>query len=251
MSLPSIIEVAELANVAINPRTYGKKEVYAECPFCHARDQRRGKFKLSMNTHFNIYKCWICNESGGVLDFESRLTGIPFHEVRAKYFGEETKPKHPAERLNPRQLKLIGWDEYKRQNHDYFKTNRDSVLNDWNAYKHDEYVKHFAMFMVTAHLENQKKRQDDLLLYIMQSCKNTQIYMMFNHLLSEFVKDDDLRADWAKEGVEIARSAWKVALETFDFDLNKVMLNVVTLYYMQKMYSQNDINDDLNQKRSS
>ena len=49
------------------------------------------------------------------------------------------------------------------------------------------------------------------------------------------MKDEADRAEWAKEGIEIGRAAWKVALSTYDFEMEKVVLNVAFLYYMLKI----------------
>ena len=113
------------------------------------------------------------------------------------------------------------------------------VLNDWQNYEYEELAKHFAMFIVIAHIENQEERQNELLHYVMQSCRDTQIYLMFNRLMAEYVIDEKERAGWAIEGAEIA--AWKVSLSTYDFEMNKVVLNVAFLSHMWKM--------DKNQKR--
>ena len=113
----------------------------------------------SLNTQDQVYKCWYCGVSGGVLDFEGKLSGISYNEVREKYFGKRKKPVHPAESLNTHQLRLIGWAEYKRNDRYEFKRNRESVLRDWKTYEHGELVKHFALFMVVAHIENQAERQ--------------------------------------------------------------------------------------------
>ena len=77
--------------------------------------------------------------------------------------------------------------------------------------------------MVIAHIENQAERQNDLLQYVIQSCHNTQIHLLFNRLLAEYVKDEDERAGWAKEGTEIGRAAWKASLSTYDFGMDKVV----------------------------
>ena len=90
------------------------------------------------------------------------------------------------------------------------------------------------MFIVIAHIENQDERQNELLQYVMQSCHDTQIYLMFNRLLAEYVKDEADRADWAKEGTEIGRAAWKVSFSTYDFEMEKVVFNVAFLYHMLK-----------------
>lgn len=161
-----------------------------------------------------------------MLDFETKLSGIPYADIRIKYFGVREKPLHPAERLNARQLRTIGWAEYKRKNRAAFKKNREAVLRDWNRYEHEELVKHFAMFIVIAHIENQAERQNELLRYVMQSCQETQIYLMFNRVLAEYVKYDMHRADWAIEGAEIGRAAWRASLSTCDFEMNEVVVNV-------------------------
>ena len=69
----------------------------------------------------------------------------------------------------------------------------------------------------------------------MQSCHDTQIHLMFNRLLAEYVKEEDERAGWAIEGAEIGRAAWKVSLSTYDFEMNKVVLNVAFIFHMWKM----------------
>jgi hypothetical protein len=155
--------------------------------------------------------------------------------VREKYFGKRKKPVHPAESLNARQLRLIGWAEYKRKDRHDFKKNRESVLRDWKNYEHEELVKHFALFMVIAHIENQAERQNELLQYLIRSCHKTQINLLFNRLLAEYVKDEEERAGWAKEGTDIGRAAWKVSLSTYDFGMDKVVYNVVFLYHMLVM----------------
>ena len=65
--------------------------------------------------------------------------------------------------------------------------NRETVLRDWKRYEYEELVKHFAMFIVIAHIEHQDERQNDLLQYVMQSCRATKINLLFNRLLAEYV----------------------------------------------------------------
>jgi hypothetical protein len=245
MCLPSIIEVGDRNGIEFNPRTLNKKEVYAKCPFCGD-----GRYKLSLNAEYNVFKCWLCQAKGGVLEFESLLTGVPFNEVKAKYFGKNSKKYHPAEMLSPVQLRKIGWAEYKRHNRDDFKLKKEAVLQDWKEYEREESVKHFAMLMVIAHLENQNERQHDLLEYVVKSCQETGIKLLFSKLMEEYIKNDEDHSDWAIEATEIARSAWKVSIMTCDLDLEKVMLNTVIFYYLQKMYNQNTLKDSLNHKTS-
>lgn len=235
--LPEILKVAEEYGLTFNPRYHGKKETLCKCTFCDedSKPGKGNKFYLSLNTQDQVYKCWYCGVSGGVLDFESKLSGLPYNEVREKYFGIRKKPVHPAESLNARQLRLIGWAEYKRKDRNDFKKNRESVLRDWKNYEHEELVKHFALFMVIAHIENQAARQNELLQYVIQSCHKTQIYLLFSRLLAEYVKDEDERTGWAKEGTEIARAAWKASLSTYDLEMDMVVYNVVFLCHLLKM----------------
>lgn len=232
--LPKILDIAEQNGLTFNPKTYGKKETLCKCPFCE-EDSRPGKgsrFYLSLNTNDQVYKCWYCNVSGGVLDFESRLTGKPYNEIREKYFGGRRKPIHPAERLNPNQLHLIGWKDYRRKDQRSFKQKREKVLQDWKVYEYTQLVELFAEFMVIAHIDNQEKRQTKLLTYLMKRSKETHIYLCFSKLLEEYAKEDHLRADWAKEGVVIARMAWKISYKENDFNLDGIVLQIPFLHYL-------------------
>lgn len=250
MCLPSIIEVAERAGLELNPRSLNKKEVYAKCPFCIGDANRKGSYKLSLNQQYNVFKCWICGEHGGVLDLESRLTRVPFNEVRAKYFGQKRKVTHPAENLSPTQLKMIGWAECKRRNREDFLKRRAEVLHDWKEYEYNEKVKYFALLMVIAHIENQEERQKELLLYLTKACGESSVRMLFSTIMDEYIKEAHERSEWAIEATEIARAAWKVSLKTLDFDMEKVLSNTVMCFYMSKMYNPNKLDDNLNQKSS-
>lgn len=250
MCLPSIIEVAEKTGVELNPRTLNKKEVYAKCPFCSGDAHRKGKYKLSLNQEYNVFKCWICGEHGGVLEFESRLTGVSFEEVKVKYFGQKKRPVHPVEKLSPMQLKKIGWAEYKRRNREDFMKKRAEVIQDWKEYEYSEKVKYFAMLMVIVHLENQEDRQKDLLLHLTKTCGESPIPMLFSTLFDEYLKDVENRSEWAIEGTKVARLAWKLSLVTCDFDFDQVVANTLMSYYLSKMYNQNNLNGALNQKSS-
>lgn len=247
MCLPSIINVAEDAGVELNPRTIGKKEVYAKCPFCLGDSTIKGKYKLSLNQQYNVFKCWLCGEHGGVLEFESKLTGSTFDEVRAKYFGQK-KNYHPAEKLSPMQLKQIGWQSAKRSNPDSFKKKRDAVLHDWKAYEQSEMIKHFALLMVIAHLDDQEERQKELLTFLAQSCQRTGINFLFSRIFEEYVKDDSERSEWTKESIRIARVAWLTSRKSYDFDMVQVVMNVLFFNHLEK--KSNQINAHLNQKRA-
>lgn len=234
MCLPNILDVAEDNGVTIHPPSLKKKEVYAKCPFCLQDSNIKKKFYLSLNVEKNIFKCWYCKIGGGVLEFESRLTGLSFQNVKEKYFGKDKKKRHYAEYLSPIQLRKIGWDEYKRKNRSNFLKQREEVLRDWNAYCHDESVKHFALFMTAAHLPDEK-RASILLEYIQASCEKTGIYLLFSRLSEEYIKEEDERSKWAIEGTRLAREAWKASLNSEDKELNHVSKYVLFLYFFEKV----------------
>lgn len=234
MSLPSIVDVAQEQGLEINPSSFNKKEVYAKCPFCLGDSNINGKFKMSLNQEYNVFKCWLCKTSGGVLEFESRLTGKSFNEVKAKYFGQSKKKRHSVEYLTPTQLRKIGWNDYKRQHREDFMKKRALVLRDWQNYEYNEKVKHFALLMVVSHIEKSDSRQTELLEYIYKSAQKTGSYLLFSKLVEEYVKEDQERAEWAKEGVEIARAAWKISLQTYDFNMDNVVKHVLFIYYLNK-----------------
>ncbi|KRG16869.1 hypothetical protein ACA29_03040 [Lederbergia galactosidilytica] len=238
--LPKILDIAEENRLTFKRNTYGKKEVLCKCPFCH-EDEKPGKtkkFYLSLNTHDQVYRCWFCGEAGGVLQFEAKLTGLSYHEVKEKRLGTLRKPLHPAERLNPKQLETIGWKEKKRKDRQAFKQKREDVLLDWKVYKFITLVGLFAEFMVIAFLDTPKERQDKLFLYLMQRTKETQIDHAFSRLLDEYAKEEVNevnRAEWAKEGTKIARMAWKASYKTYDFSLEKIVLYVPFFHYRWKL----------------
>ena len=234
MCLPNILDVAEDNGLTIHPPSLSKKEVYAKCPFCLQDSNINKKFYLSLNIEKNIFKCWYCSVGGGVLEFESRLTGQTFQNVKEKYFGKDKKKRHYAEYLSPIQLKKIGWDEYKRKNRSKFLNQRDDVLRDWEAYRYDESVKHFALFITAAHLPNQE-RTSVLLEYIQSSCEKTGIYLLFSQLIEEFTKEEHERSQWAFEGTLLAREAWKSSLTSGDMELTHVSKNVLFLYFFEKI----------------
>ncbi len=231
--LPKILEVAEKHGVEFDPRTYGKKETLAKCPFCLEDSNKKGKYYLSLNTHDQVYRCFFCNKKGGVLDFESKLSGVPYHEVKEKYFGENRRNVHPAERLNPSQLECIGWKS-NRGSKDEFKKQKDLVYQHWLRYEHSQLTELFAELMVMAYLEDQVERQVGLLNYLKERCETSQIYSCYARIMDEYKKDPALRTDWAVEGVKVARIAWKVSRDQNDSDFSKVVLQVPFIHFLYK-----------------
>ncbi|MGG0656462.1 hypothetical protein [Rummeliibacillus pycnus] len=228
--LPGILDIAEQNGIFFNPHTFGKKETTCKCPFCN-EDANKDKWYLSLNTHDNVYKCWYCGVKGGVLDFEARLTGVPYQEIKEKYFPKKKKKTHDAYNLNNHQLKKIGWDEFKRQSVAEFRQKKDEVLKDWQDYEYRELRKLFAIFMCVSALECTNEVRLDKLQLVMDLAEKTKIYLAFSKLVEQFTLDFEDRCDWAREGTEIGRMAWRTSMATMDFEMEQVLLNVLFINF--------------------
>lgn len=239
--LPKILDIANEQGLTFNPRTYGKKETTCKCPFCNEDSNKSDKYYLSLNTHDNVYKCWYCGAKGGVLDFESRLTGIPYQQIKEKYFPRKNKQVHGAYKLNNRQLKMIGWDEFKRQSLKGFQEKRDEVYKDWQLYEHKELRKLFALFMIASYVQGSEDRWQQDFNIIVGMAEKSGIYLAYSKLVEQFSLDFEERCTWAKEGTEIARIAWKGSLIDCDFDMEQALLRVlfVNFHYVEKELNSN------------
>lgn len=240
--LPNILDVAQEYELTFHPKHFGKKETLAKCPFCKedSKPDKRKKFYLSLNTEDQVYKCWFCRESGGVLHFEAKLSGKSFNKVKEKHFGKSKKPLHPAFRLDPYQLDQIGWRDYKRKNFKEFQQKREEVIQDWKQYARDELAKNFALFMCIAHLENQEKRKLGLLTWFIQRCWDSLIPNMYESIQDEFLKPENARKSWARKGTNMARTAWRVSVKTLDIDMYNLFMNVIFVDYLIKMSKKKD-----------
>lgn len=143
--LPSVIKVADRNGLEFDPRTIGKKEVRTKCPFCQADANRHNKFYMSLNESKNVFKCWYCKASGGVLRFISLLEDIPEHELieKVRKKSGSTYQKHPAERLTSHQLRLLGypnvdWVANRKFDVKFYKEFRERVFNEWQTYLKDQ-----------------------------------------------------------------------------------------------------------------
>lgn len=146
--LPDILEMAQRHGLKMDPKTVGKKEVLCKCPFCGQDDGpgREKKFHLSLNTEDEVFKCWLCQESGGVYRFIALLEGMPESEVIERYRkkgGKGYKP-HPAERLTTHQLRLLGyqkrpnWVGMRKRDKAYYKRARHLIFQEWKAFKAEQ-----------------------------------------------------------------------------------------------------------------
>ena len=140
--LPSILEVATQHGLRINGRSsQSKKDLRCKCPFCQTDAQQKDKFYLSLNVTDNVFKCWACGESGGVLKLIALLEKRSVEEVKRSLWGDtksSRKPLHPAERLTPSQLKMLGfitsnWGELKQRDPAGYKNTLDWIWREWLA----------------------------------------------------------------------------------------------------------------------
>lgn len=233
--LPSILHIAERYKLISDPKTYGHKESRFKCPFCE-QDSIPGnekKFYLSLNTDDNVFKCWFCNESGGVLQFESILSNQPYEEIRKKYFGKRRKNLHPAYKLSPDQLREIGWQDKKRQSFQEFQTNRDEVIKDWNEYKYGELIKHYALFTLIAHFPIEKDKRDHYEWFV-EICKESKVDNLAKQIVHEW--NSNQKQSWSNEGVEVARIAYHVAHDCGDFNFLNLFATVLFIYELKTEY---------------
>lgn len=139
--LPNILDVAQKHSLQADPRTANQKEVRFKCPFCLADANRSKKYFLSLNERKNVYKCWACQASGGVLKLAAFLEGKREQDLIEQLRKEKgfRYQKHPAEKLTQSQLKYIGYEKVdwiKNRKHDpgLYRLFRDHVLRKWSAF---------------------------------------------------------------------------------------------------------------------
>lgn len=222
------MDIAEQNNLDLNPRTYGKKETLAKCPFCHA-DQNKKKFYLSLNTEEQLFKCWHCKKSGGVLEFESLLTGKPFEEIRNKYFKKK-RSYHKAERLSPRQLEKIGWN-IRSKERDKFNANKDKVWSDWLAYEMETLSYLFAQFLLISML-NDRSRQVELVDYLKEQCEVSLVNNAYERIVAEYRLDKYKRNVWAQKGGSLASLVWSASQLEQDHQLEKLVIQLPFVYFL-------------------
>lgn len=144
--LPAIMEVAMQHGLEMNvSSSHSLKDARFKCPFCRADAGRKDKFYLSLNVRDNVFRCWACDESGGVLKFIALLEHDSIEGVKRKLWGNPKiprKPLHPAERLTPAQLKAIGfrgsaWGKLKQGDAAYYQRTLNWVWQEWQVHVRD------------------------------------------------------------------------------------------------------------------
>lgn len=217
--LPNILDIANQHAIILDGRTLKKNEVRAKCPFCLEDSHKPNKHYLSLNVIDNVYKCWHCSAKGGVLDFESRLSGESYEKVKAKYFQGRGASK-PS--LNTRQLEAIGLDKQMAQ------VDQQELFAKWKMYEESQLSRWFAEYVVCSYLP--QDRAMPLLETISRTCKKSPIRNANERITYEFYKEDSLKSAWAIEGLKIARIAWQMALDTNFFD--NVVSNVAFIHFL-------------------
>ncbi|MFF5996564.1 hypothetical protein AAGS61_17775 [Lysinibacillus sp. KU-BSD001] len=141
--LPNIVNVAQEYQIDIDPRTLGKREVLGKCPFCdNGHHKKTRRYYLSLNEDRNVFRCWYCNEQGGVLRFLSLLSGEAEGSILERLRNENKRSnyqKHNAEKLTTRQLQLIGygrinWMANRKFDYDLYVAYRERVWDDWQRF---------------------------------------------------------------------------------------------------------------------
>lgn len=69
-----ITDAARRCGIAIDDRTLRRAEVEAKCPFCGDKPNR---YHLSLNTDRNVFRCFLCGESGNSVSLYARLQSPP------------------------------------------------------------------------------------------------------------------------------------------------------------------------------
>lgn len=82
-----IVDAARRCALALDPRTLGREEVEASCPFCH--DHGAGKYHLSLNTVTDQYRCNLCGASGNSVTLFARLHGVTNKEAYLELSRED------------------------------------------------------------------------------------------------------------------------------------------------------------------
>lgn len=228
--LPSIINIAEKYKLEFDKKTYGRKETRTKCPFCHADSNRPDKYYMSLNTKDNVFKCWYCEESGGVLKFEALISDKSHDEVRSKYFGERRKNVHPAYSLTPDQLRRIGWQDKKRDDFGQFVQSKEQVLKEWELFKYEELAKYHALFLLMANYHKDKQKENYI--SFLEMVKSSEIDGLKEIIEDEYKNPSE--RNWAVSGREIAQLAHQLSVESGDIELTNIFINVIFAIELKK-----------------
>ncbi|KLU62334.1 hypothetical protein CEB3_c13780 [Peptococcaceae bacterium CEB3] len=205
--LPSILDIARQHALQMSERsTHSEKDVRFKCPWCQADDQRAGKYYLSLNVKDNVFQCWACGKSGGVLQFIAELEHTSVEQVKRRLWGKVKAPLlHPAERLTPNQLRaigIVGQLGFIKKNSDplYYQRTLNWIWQEWQTYVKKR--KELAYIGILTLNDSEKIRQ---------TCQKyaKEIGAKSGEFLRELVmvKFSKRKPDWAKAAEEFVESA--------------------------------------------
>ena len=69
-----IVDAARRCGIIIDDRTLGRSEVEAKCPFCGDKSNR---YHLSLNTEKDVFRCFLCGETGNSVSLYAKLQSPP------------------------------------------------------------------------------------------------------------------------------------------------------------------------------
>ncbi|QQZ58931.1 hypothetical protein JI735_19575 [Paenibacillus sonchi] len=163
--LPEIVEVAKLHQLELNHRTIHNEEVLAKCPFCQedSKPGKRRRFYLSLNSQGQVFRCWYCGESGGVLRFISLLEGVNEEEVKERYRSQDkrrSRKRHPVEQWSTGQRRVYrviyggkepDWQVMRKRDYSYYLRTLDWMQTQWNEIVQHELERAYFWLLLGIH----------------------------------------------------------------------------------------------------
>lgn len=168
--LPNILEIADNHLLTILPKSREREQVLCKCPFCSedSKPNKNNKYYLSINQDKNMFKCWFCGESGGVIRFTALLEGVTEQEVSARYRNPNRKIIHPAERLTRTQKRLMGiarepdWLAMKKRDLDYYLRTLDLIWEEWTGFIENELKEAYRLVVYGIHFMKYQEYVDEI-----------------------------------------------------------------------------------------
>lgn len=203
--LPNIIKVAQEKGIEINQRTLTKREVLCVCPNCGDNFQS-GRFKLSLNTMKNSFRCVVCDEKGGVIDFICWIDNKPRTQVidelrEAAGINNPNRKKqkvHPADMLTRKQLQLIGFRPISvkmPKDRSYIKRTKDWIWSEWNEFVNGKKRLAFQILLLGIKQGNYSRAVES----IKQMSEETGITDLLSDSFKMYGTENRYRPQWAQD----------------------------------------------------
>lgn len=230
--LPDIVDIANQYGIQFNDAYHSKVKLRARCPFCNGNE-----FSLAVNSETKNFICFrsSCGEKGGVLHFESKLSGKSLQEVKEKYFKPNpNKIYHKSEKLSPYQLQKIGWNDLKRKNYGDFYKLKEQVAQDWELFEYFALAELFGLFLIAFTRTNEQKQAEQLA-FIIGLANKYHVDIPLHHFF-ELIFDYEVeqRTSWAKLGSDVARSAFDMSVNLGDGAMKKTEIQFMLLFTLIK-----------------